>query len=205
MERCRLSKSIRTELRREMLWKARLRDHGIKLDGATNLTEIRFADDLMLYAKSWQELVVMLESLKVELAFVGLSLHAAKTRIFTTATSPDTSFIDVDGNMIPVLSDDDAHLYAGRKERGDLQRRSVTELAHRISAAWSKFNKLRRVLENTHLCIKGKLKLFNAAETMRRMNARVSFALQQHPMLPWSSAHYANQHRFVMNLTVTNA
>ena len=47
------------------------RDHGIKFGGATHLIQIRFADDLMLYAKSWHELGVMLESLKVELALVS--------------------------------------------------------------------------------------------------------------------------------------
>ncbi|CAE7369286.1 XI-F [Symbiodinium sp. CCMP2592] len=151
--------------------------------------------------------------------------------------------------MIPVLSGDDANLYLGQKARGDLQRRFV-RTGNRISAAWGKFNKLRRVLVNKHLSIKGRPKLFNAVvipaalfglstlpvtsrqleqldicqrkmlrcivgwrrdgdesweETMRRMNARVSSALQQHPVLPWSSAHHANQRRFVMNLTVKNA
>ena len=42
-------------------------------------------------------------------------------------------------------------------------------------------------------------------ETMRRMNARVSSALRQHPVPSWSSVHRANQHRFVMNLTAKNA
>ena len=232
------------------MWKARLIDHGIDIGSTANLTNVRFADDLMIYAKSWRELVIMLESLEADLASVGLSLNAAKTRIFTTAISPEVAYIDVGGEMIQVLGDGETHMYLGRKICGDLRRQSRTELAHRISAAWGKFNKLRFIFVNKHLSIKGRLKLFNAVvtptalfglstlaltarqleqldicqrkmfrsivgwsrdadatweETMRRMNARVSSALRQHPVPSWSSVHRANQHRFAMNLTAKNA
>ena len=147
------------------MWKAHLLDHGINIGSTANLTNVRFADDLMPYAKSWRELVIMLESLESDLASVGLSLNAAKIRLFTTAISPEVAYIDVGGEMIQDLGDGKTHMYLGRKICGDFRRQSRTELAHRISAAWGKFNKLRFIFVNKHLSIKGRLKLFNAVVT----------------------------------------
>ena len=48
-------------------WKACLHDEGIHIGAQANLTNIRYVDDLMLYAKTWQELVRMLERLKAVL------------------------------------------------------------------------------------------------------------------------------------------
>ena len=42
-------------------WKRRLLHHGIALDAAERLTNVRYADDLMIYAKGWKELAQMVE------------------------------------------------------------------------------------------------------------------------------------------------
>ena len=47
-------------------WKEQLVDHGIKLsrdDGIARLTDVRFADDLIIYANSLEELTHMLDLL----------------------------------------------------------------------------------------------------------------------------------------------
>ena len=146
-------------------WKACLHDEGIHIGAPANLTNIRYADDLMLYAKTWQELVRMLERLKAVLANIGLELNADKTRIITTASETNVAYIDVDGDMVQVLTDIETHMYLGRKIPADLRRCSVVEVAHRINAAWGKFNKFRYVLTNRHVSIKGRLQLFNAVIT----------------------------------------
>ena len=119
----------------------------------------------MLYAKTWQEVVRMLERLKTVLANIGLELNAEKTRIITTASETSIAYIDVDGDMVQVLTDIETHMYLGRKIPADLRRCSVVEVAHRINAAWGKFNKFRYVLTNRHVSIKGRLQLFNAVIT----------------------------------------
>ena len=48
------------------------------------LTNVRYADDLMLYARSDIDLASMVESLVEELAAVGLHLDTSKTKILTT-------------------------------------------------------------------------------------------------------------------------
>ena len=126
--------------------KACLHDEGIHIGAAAaNVTNIRYADDLMLYAKTWQELVRMLDRLKAVLANIGLELNAEKTRIITTASETSIAYIDVDGDMAQALTNIETRMYLGRKIPADLRTCSVVEVAHRINAAWGKFNKLRYV------------------------------------------------------------
>ena len=61
---------------------------------------MRYADDLLLYAGSWQELWEMMESLVTELASVGLSLNTGKTKMFTTEPVDTAMFVDVAGGMV---------------------------------------------------------------------------------------------------------
>ena len=64
-------------------WKRRPSHHGLALDNAERLTNMRYADDLMIYAKYWEELCVMLETLGEELAAIGLHvlLFVTETRL----------------------------------------------------------------------------------------------------------------------------
>ena len=57
---------------------------GIKLDEDTNLRNIRYADDLMIYAMSLAELSQMTVALVEELQAIGLHLNSKGTRSFTS-------------------------------------------------------------------------------------------------------------------------
>ena len=48
-------------------WKARLSTHGLMIDTEERLTNVRFADDLIIYASSLKELIEMLDLLTREL------------------------------------------------------------------------------------------------------------------------------------------
>ena len=65
-------------------WKCKLSQHGLHVGGTERCTNIRYADDMLLFAKSLEELVFMMESLVHELAHIGLQLSSSKTKIFTT-------------------------------------------------------------------------------------------------------------------------
>ena len=52
-------------------------------DGGERLTKTRYADDIMLHAKSLPELVRMPALLSEELAQVGLQLNTKRTKIMT--------------------------------------------------------------------------------------------------------------------------
>ena len=100
-------------------WKQRLTTEGWLLDGdGGRLTNTRYADDIMLYAKSLPELTSMLDLLTEELAKVGLHLNVKKTKLLTNdARWPhhDTPcFVETDGGMLEVLPNTSAHKYLGR-------------------------------------------------------------------------------------------
>ena len=65
-------------------WKQRLTTEGWLLDGdGGRLTNTRYADDVMLCAKSLPEFIRMLDLLTKELAKVGLHLNAKTTKPLT--------------------------------------------------------------------------------------------------------------------------
>ena len=65
-------------------WKSKLSNHGIKLAAGSSdrLTNVRFADDLIIYANSFAELEVV-DGLVAEFVLVGLELNTKKSKIFT--------------------------------------------------------------------------------------------------------------------------
>jgi len=83
----------------------------------------------------------------------------AKTVILTNAaTKPDS--IRFGSETIRVLADGDAELYLGRKlSTKDFH----TEVKHRISRGWAAFGKFKDVLCNRRVCIRDRVRFFDAA------------------------------------------
>ena len=126
------------------------------------LTNVRYADDLMLYARSLGELVRMIEVLVDELAALGLQLNATKTKIFTTDRLQTQLSVDIAGDFVEVMVGLASHKYLGHKVPGSLRDRSRVELAHRVQAAWLKFHEHRDVLTDRNISVRLRLKLFDA-------------------------------------------
>ena len=151
-------------------WKNRLVIGGINIGHVERLTNIRFADDLMLHSKAESELVYMLETLSQELRNVGLQLNPQKTKILTTKKLTSPTFLDVDGDMISVLHGKEGHHYLGRVLCGNLRNRSAVECSHRIRVAWSKFHSHRHTLLNKHVSLKNRLRLFQAVVSLAALS-----------------------------------
>ena len=64
------------------------------------LTNTRYADDMMIFGKSLEELEEMLMLLKEELAAIRLEMHESKTKIMTNDNEFGLDFIDIDGLML---------------------------------------------------------------------------------------------------------
>ena len=100
------------------VWRLSLTHEGIFLArGVPRLTNIRYADDVLLYAKSLQELESMTERLLEALKAIGLSLNATKTKTIRCNASEDDSslnFVEIDDEFVKVLSDADSHRYLGK-------------------------------------------------------------------------------------------
>lgn len=59
-------------------------------DGDAKLLDLRFANDLLLFARSKLEALSTLEILMAELAYVGLCLSAGTTLVSTNEVEPRT-------------------------------------------------------------------------------------------------------------------
>ena len=143
-------------------WKAKLVDMGIKIDDGERLTNIRYADDLVIYATSSEELVWMTQMLQDELAKVGLHLNSAKSKAFTNDTSDVVSHLNIYSEQVEVLGGDGCHRYLGRKVAGNLRNRTEIEFAHRVQMAWGQFHKHRDIFLDGNLHVGSRLRFFQS-------------------------------------------
>ena len=121
-------------------WKRRIGQLGINIGANENLTNIRYADDLMIYASTLEDLETMLEALLEELARCGLHINANKCKIFTLHPTSHRRYVEIGGDFIEIMKADAKHLYLGRMLIGDPLKRSESEFAHRCQCAWMKYH-----------------------------------------------------------------
>ena len=149
-------------------WKARLSvGNGFRLDGdADPLTNVRFADDLILFAKSLSEIEDMTNLLVGEFAKAGLVANGAKTKLLTTDAAVTSGHIpvlvDIGGMFVEVIKSGSSHKYLGKSLPGDLSRRGQRNLDHRLSCAWFRFHELQHTLCNRKIPVHLRLKLFDS-------------------------------------------
>ena len=121
-------------------WKKRLSSEGFALqadDLVERLTNIRYADDILLFAKDLDECQFMLESLVEVLREYGLELNMQKTKILSTHFAPlDQTFLITNQGSVEILATRSKHKYLGRGFIGDLRQRGVAAVEHRLSCGW---------------------------------------------------------------------
>ena len=115
------------------------------LSGVERLTNTRYADDILLYAKSLTELEQMLAPLIEELARVGLEVHDVKTKIITSDLQNSIDYVNISDKTVEVLHRDTPHK-SFCKFINATSIRSTFELQHCIKVAWHAFHKHRRRL-----------------------------------------------------------
>jgi hypothetical protein len=130
------------------------------------LQNLRFADDVLLLAKSIKVLKQMLEDLRAAAGEVGLELHMGKTNIFANSRGRKQSHaqhIGIGEDKVKILGQEASTIYLGRAlaftENHD------REINHRIAAGWAKFTTYRKELCNRRLPLERRLKLFDAVVT----------------------------------------
>ena len=95
-------------------WKSKLDTHGLYWGyGLERLTNTRYADDILLYAKSLSELQTMAELLIEELQLVGLQLNASKTKILRSdmihEKDTNVNVVDISSEMRHILKKGEFH------------------------------------------------------------------------------------------------
>jgi hypothetical protein len=138
--------------------------YGMVIDNAAEpLTNLRFADDVLLIAGSMSDVGKMIRDLKSEAKKFGLILHPGKTKILTNADGKRPNHIDCDGQLVEILKEGGAERYLGRKLTIDDYHK--TEVSHRIQSGWEAFFKFKEKLCNHQLELKMRIKLFESVVT----------------------------------------
>ena len=140
-------------------WKLRVQHCGLPCgDDDELLTNVRYADDLILYGRCDHDLAIMVDCLVEELQL----LVKTKTKILTTENLNEPMFFDIGGDLIEVLRGRQNQKYLGKKLFGDLRKRALVDLQNRRQIAWMTFNEHGDTLLNRHVSLRLRLKLFDS-------------------------------------------
>ena len=135
--------------------------YGMVIDETCDpLTNLRFADDVVLVATSRSDIAKMIADLRKEAAKFGLKLHAGKTKILATDRASRQSPIRCGDCDVQVLQEGEAEKYLGRTLSVDEPRR--VEFENRLAMGWAAFFKLKGALCNRLVSLRERLKLFEA-------------------------------------------
>jgi len=144
-----------------------LRDRrGLQLghEEKSRLTNLRFADDVMVVARTLPQLTKMLSDIHKVAGDCGLQLHPDKTKILTNAVKKtgrgNVRFIDVADLKIEILLASDSVKYLGRKI--SFENADGIELGNRTRAAWAKFMSNKQELTSRSYSLKDRLRLLDA-------------------------------------------
>ena len=147
------------------------------------LTNLRFADDVLLFASSKEQLQKMLSEFNKSTEKVGLRIHPEKTKILSNQSnqSSDTKKkIEVDDIRVEILTRGESARYLGQTIT--FLQQETTEIRNRIRAACATLHKYRHELTSTNYMLKHPLQLFDAVitkehERMIQSTQRIMFRL----------------------------
>ncbi|CAG9133292.1 unnamed protein product [Plutella xylostella] len=118
--------------------------------GGHKLTNLRFADDIVLFSHSAPELQQMLRELSTASLEVGLMMNRSKTKVMTNSTKRR---VEVDGQEIQYVNE---YIYLG--QIASFENRQDKEIDRRIENAWKSFWSMKSLMKgNLPLSLKRKL------------------------------------------------
>ena len=134
-------------------------------DGGIPLLDLRFADDIVLFATSSVEAARMVDAVVTCLMEVGLALNASKTQIVTTQAQPGKTVTTQNGLEREILDATKAQkwlrcllstLNAGNRE---------ADLDFRVQATSKAFHANRRILCDQNVSFNSRIKFFDSVVT----------------------------------------
>ena len=137
--------------------------YGVVVDDPRDpLTNLRFADDVILLATNKSDIVKMINDLTKESCKYGLKLHAGKTVALTNAPGVWAD-LQTAGFPIKVAKPHHSERYLGRQLC--IGSYHATELSRRVALAWACFMKFKGVLCNRHVPFHLRADFFDAVIT----------------------------------------
>ncbi|KAG7301234.1 hypothetical protein JYU34_014132 [Plutella xylostella] len=126
---------------------------GININGKY-MSNIRFADDIALFASTKEELQDMLSEINIECNKVGLYINKKKTKVmYNTA---EILQIQLEGETLETVND---FIYLGRSL--SFQNNESEEINRRIANTWKRFWQLKHIFKNKRISIKLKSRAFD--------------------------------------------
>ena len=146
-----ISPKLFTACLEEIFRKLNWRDRGIKI-GDEYLSNLRFADDIVLFSESANGLQQMLEELNRESLKVGLKMNKKKTKIMFNRHI-QAEQIQIQNEALEVV---DEYVYLGQLVQTNTS--FETEIKRRIKLGWSAFGRHSNILRGSlPLCLKRKV------------------------------------------------
>ena len=166
--------SLENDLKR---WQEK--QNGIRLSDKKEdcLTNLRFADDVLLLSTSLEKLRDMICEFKASTEAVGLGIHPDKTKILSNQDKEKAKEITVDNIKIEVLAKGDSARYLGQKITFEEQ--ETEKIQNRLKAAWAAFDKHRQELTSEDYRLCHRLRLFNVVITPTLTYASGTWTLSQ--------------------------
>ena len=141
------------------------------------LTNLRFADVVLLVGTSLYQAREMLKDLVTEARAVGFEIHPAKTCILNNrfGQGKGTRAVEMDGKEVKVLARTESTKYLGLLL--NLCEPNDVEINFRIQRAWAKFAIYKSELTDKHYSLFQRLRLFNAVVTPTVLYGASSWAM----------------------------
>ena len=143
-----------------------MRPEGIDLeDWGEHLLDLRFADDILVFATSSQQAAYLLDELVVALADVGLILNQDKTKLLTTQAQPPKTISTPGGLSVAVVDRDGCHKWLGCILSGNNRGSHRLDLEYHLQAASKAFFANRNIFCNKTVSLVKRLQFFDKIVT----------------------------------------
>ena len=163
---------------------------GLKIDGEY-LSHLRFADDIVIFAETPQELQDMLQELAEKSLKVGLKMNISKTKVMTGKDIP----IHVNNTLI---EDVDSYIYLGQRYSLN-DKTQDKEIKRRVTAGWAAYAKHCDIFKsNMPNCLKRKV--FNSCVLPAMTYGAETWSLTKYAIKKLAAAQ-TNMERRMLNIT----
>ena len=126
------------------------------------LLDLRFADDILLFARTAHETIFLLESLLQEFAEAGLLLNSEKTVVLTNEAQPPSHLWTRTGIKLHVKNESGGHKWLGCILGVGKAGRTTVDLNHHLQAASKAFFANKTILCDRNVHVKDRLRYFDA-------------------------------------------
>ena len=144
-------------------WRAEVGNMGFNLmDGGPNLFDLRFADDILIFAQSRVEAGNLLDALVKQLDRVGLLLDPEKTMVITNEAQPPQTITTTAGVNLKVLPRDGGLKWLGSMLTSCGSKLQNVDLQYHLQQASKIFHMNRWILQDKKVSITKRLRYFES-------------------------------------------